>query len=129
MKTRLSLFLGLAVLGTSVPLLAHHGAAMYDMQREITVKGIVTGLEWSNPHVLIYVDVSDDKGDAQKWIVETRGGPNALMKAGWNKDTLKSGDRVTLIGHPARDGSNNMRLAKLVLPNGQEIDANSHSFY
>jgi hypothetical protein len=102
---------------------------MYDMEREITVKGTVTSLEWSNPHVLIYVDARDDKGNAQKWIVETRGGPNALMKAGWNKDTVRSGDWVTLIGHPGRDGSNNMRLAKIVLPNGQEIDPNSHSFY
>jgi Family of unknown function (DUF6152) len=55
---------------------------MYDMEREITVKGIVTNFEWSNPHVLIYADVRDDKGNAQKWIIETRGGPNALARAG-----------------------------------------------
>jgi Family of unknown function (DUF6152) len=129
LKSKLSAFLALAVLGTSVPLLAHHGAAMYDMEREITVKGIVTNFEWSNPHVLIYADVRDEKGNAQKWIIETRGGPNALARAGWNKDTLKAGDQVTLIGHPARDGSNNMRLAKIVLPNGQELDPNPRSFF
>ena len=129
MKIRRFVFIGLAVLGISVPLTAHHGAAMYDMQREITVKGPVTSFVWSNPHVLIYADAQDDKGDGQKWIVETRGGPNALTRAGWNKDTLKPGDHVTLTGHPARDGSNNMRLAKIVLANGQELDPNPHSFF
>jgi Family of unknown function (DUF6152) len=129
LKIKLSAFLALALLGISVPLLAHHGAAMYDMEREITVRGTVTDFEWSNPHVLIYADVRDSKGNAKRWIIETRGGPNVLARAGWNKDTLKPGDQVTLIGHPARDGSNNMRLAKIVLPNGQELDPNPRSFF
>ena len=102
---------------------------MYDMEHEITVRGTVSGLEWSNPHVLLYADVTDNSGKVQKWTVETRGGPNSLIRGGWNRDTVKAGDRVTLIGHPARDGSNNMRLAKIVLPDGKEIDPNAHSVY
>lgn len=102
---------------------------MYDMQRELTVKGTVSGIEWSNPHVLLYADVTDNSGKVQKWTVETRGGPNSLIRAGWNRDTVKAGDQVTLIGHPARDGSNNMRLAKILLPDGREIDPNAHSDY
>jgi hypothetical protein len=128
-KTKVSILLALTFLQTSTALLAHHGNAMYDMEHEITVKGTVSGLEWSNPHVLLYADVTDGSGKVQKWIVETRGGPNSLIRAGWNRDTVKSGDQVTLIGHPARDGSHNMRLAKIALSDGRELDPNSHSWY
>ena len=102
---------------------------MYDMEHEITVKGTVSSVEWSNPHVLLYVDVTDDSGKVQNWTVETRGGPNSLIRAGWNKDAVKSGDQVTLTGHPARDRSHNMRLAKVVLADGRELDPNSQSSY
>jgi hypothetical protein len=112
-----------------VPAYAHHGASMFDMKQLITVKGIVTSFEWENPHAMIYADGKDDKGNVQKWSIEIRGGPNALTRAGWNKDTLKPGDQVTLIGHPAKNGTNSMRLAKVVLASGQELDPDPHPFF
>jgi hypothetical protein len=102
---------------------------MFDMKNSITMKGTVTRFEWANPHVMIFLDVKDNRGNIQRWAVETRGGPNVLTKAGWTKDTLKPGDQVTLIGHPAKNGTNTMRLAKVVWADGQELDLESHSWF
>jgi hypothetical protein len=130
-RTKLLRFLTLAIflLVVLIPASAHHGASMFDMKQLITVKGTVASFEWANPHAMIYADVKDDRGNMQKWLIELRGGPNALTRAGWNKDTLKPGDQVTLIGHPAKNGTNSMRLAKVVLANGQELDPDPHPFF
>jgi hypothetical protein len=103
------------------PVFAHHGGSMYDSARLTNVKGTVTAFDWANPHVMIYADVIDAHGDQQKWSVETRGGPNVLAKAGWTKDTIKVGEQVTLVGHPNKNGSFNMRLQKVVFANGMEL--------
>ena len=89
----------------------------------------MTRFEWANPHVMIFADVKDNRGNVQKWAVETRGGPNVLTKAGWTKDTLKPGDQVTLIGHQAKNGTSTMRLAKVVLANGQELELESRAWF
>ncbi len=117
------------LLAASPPAYAHHGASMFDLAHSISVKGTVTSVEWANPHAMIYVDVKDDKGSIQKWAVETRGGPNVLTRAGWNKDSLKPGDMITLFGHPAKDGSKSMGLEKIVLANGKELDPQPHSLF
>jgi hypothetical protein len=119
----------LALLLVCLPAYAHHGASMFDMEHLITVKGTVTSFEWINPHSMIYADVKDDKGNVQKWAIETRGGPNALSRAGWTKDTLKPGDEVTFTGHPAKNGTSNMRLTKVTLANGKEMEPESHSWF
>lgn len=123
-------FLGfLALLVVYVPAYGHHGASMFDMVRLVTVKGTVTSFEWINPHSMIYADVKDDQGNLQKWAIETRGGPNALTRAGWSKDTVKPGDQVTFVGHPAKNGSSSMRLAKVVLADGKELEPEAHSWF
>jgi len=131
LRTRLANVLAsaIAVLVFSTLLHAHHGASMFDMKNLITTKGIVTSFEWINPHAMIFADAKDDKAGVQEWAIETRGGPNLLTKAGWTKDTLRPGDQVTFIGHPAKDGAYKMRLAKIVLASGQELDPESHSWY
>ena len=103
------------------PASAHHGGSMYDMARVTSVQGAVTAFDWANPHVMIYADVIGGKGEVQKWSIETRGGPNVLAKAGCSKDTIKVGERVTLVGHPNKNGSTNMRLQKVVFDNGMEL--------
>lgn len=108
---------------------AHHGASLFDMKSSIAIKGTVTNFDWSNPHAMILADVKDDKGNVQNWSIEIRGGPNVLTKAGWSKESLKPGDEVTLIGHPAKDGSNSMRLVKVVVANGKELDPDPHSWF
>jgi hypothetical protein len=119
----------IALGGFSLPVCAHHGASMFQMDQLITVKATVTSFDWSNPHAMIYADVKDDKGDVQKWAIETRGGPNALTRVGWTKDTLKPGDQVTFVGHPAKNGTTSMRLAKVVRSNGQELNPEPQSWW
>jgi hypothetical protein len=100
--------------------LAHHGTANYDMTKLTTVKGTVTDFQFINPHVEIFLDIKDDKGNVQKWQAETNS-PNLLHRAGWTKDSLKPGDAVTASGNRAKDGSNLMRLDKIVLADGKEL--------
>ncbi len=110
-----------ALLMASGPMFAHHGRESYDSERLVTVKGTVTKFEFVNPHVMLYIDVKDDNGEVVKWIGET-GSPNMMRRGGWNKTTLKPGDRVTMSGSPDRNGFPSMRFLKIVLPNGQELD-------
>ena len=100
---------------------AHHGfVSWFDMGRSVTVKGTVTGFDWTNPHSYIYFDVKDEKGAVQKWSAEL-GAVTMLARAGWKRDTVKPGDEITLIGNPAKDGKPLMHLDKIVLANGQEL--------
>ncbi len=96
------------------------------MAHSTSMKATVTNFEFVNPHGMIYIVVRDDKGNIQKWAVETRGGPNVFVKAGWDKDTLKPGDQITLVAHPAKNGSNNSRLVKIVFSNGMALYPDSN---
>ena len=117
-KYRLNfLIAGVALLVTSLPLLAHHGNASYDTDHPITIKGAVTEFAWTNPHVQIYLDVKDDKGGVVHWSVETYS-PGKLVRAGWAKDSVKAGDQVSINLIPAKSGAPVGFLHKLVLPDG-----------
>ena len=126
-KYRLNLLsAAVALLLISMPLLAHHGNAAYDEKNPITIKGTVTEFAWTNPHVQIYLDVKDDKGNVVHWSVETYS-PGKLVRAGWTKESVKVGDVVSINLVPARNGAPVGFLHKLVLPNGkvlalQELD-------
>jgi hypothetical protein len=103
---------------------AHHATASYDMTSSATVKGTVTGFEWTNPHVYIYVDVKDTKGATEKWSVEMAS-VGMLARAGWRRDTVKAGDEITVIGNRAKDGRPLLHLNKVVFANGQEMTQNA----
>jgi len=126
-KHRLNvLFAAAVLLLISIPLLAHHGNAAYDEKNPITIKGTVTEFAWTNPHVQIYLDVKDEKGNVAHWSVETYS-PGKLVRAGWTKESVKVGDQVSINLVPARNGAPVGFLHKLVLPNGkvlalQELD-------
>lgn len=102
------------------PLSAHHGSANYDTSKPVSVKGTVTQFEFINPHSAIYLDVKDDKGNADKWLIECDS-PNNLARAGWTRDSLKPGDQVTIVGNRLKDGSKVMRLQKVIFPDGREL--------
>jgi hypothetical protein len=123
MKTRLAIawILLFGVLAVSRPILAHHSASSYDVDHPVNVKGIVNNMEWTNPHVFIYLDVKDDNGNVEQWRVEGNS-PNMLTRAGWKKEMIKSGDQVVVNGAPAKSGSKVMRLLSLTLANGQKYD-------
>jgi hypothetical protein len=103
---------------------AHHATASFDMTNSATVKGTVTGFDWTNPHVNIYVDVKDAKGAVEKWSVEMAS-VGMLARAGWRRDTVKPGDEITVVGNRAKDGRPFLHLNKLVFANGQEMTQNA----
>jgi hypothetical protein len=96
----------------SVPALAHHGfAGRYDEEHPVTVQGTVLDFEFVNPHSSITFEVKDKSGAAQRWHAEL-GGANALRRAdGWERETLKPGDKITIIGPRNKDGSFDMNLS------------------
>ena len=96
----------LAAAAVALPAAAHHSfPAQYDIDKPITLTGKVTKVEWTNPHIFIYADVPGTDGAVVSWAFEM-GGPNALIRQGWKRDSLKPGDLVTFEGSLARDGSN-----------------------
>jgi len=126
MKNRLlKLFAGFAVLVVvSAPMFAHHGTSAYDTTKLTTVKGTVMDFQFNNPHVVISVETKDDKGKAEMWTSEANS-PNVLTRHGWDRDIIKKGDQITIIGYRPKNGAKTMRLQKVVLSNGQELDPNS----
>jgi Family of unknown function (DUF6152) len=122
MKIRLLLIGNLLVflLAVSAPAFAHHAWHGYDMANVTSVKGIVTLFDWGNPHVWISFEMTDDKGNIEKW---SAGGPSPsrMANTGWDKETLKPGDQITAVGHRISDGTYSMRLVKVVLSDGREL--------
>jgi hypothetical protein len=122
MKSKiLVLILALAtVLIASGPMSAHHGTAAYDTKNIVTVKGTMTDFRFINPHVQLYFDVKNDKGEVEKWQAELTA-PNKLSRAGWDKYTLKPGDSITASGYVAKDDAHTMWINKLIGPDGQQL--------
>jgi hypothetical protein len=123
MKKKLVIGMILMVIGfaASRPLRAHHSSAAYDMEHPVNLKGVVTNMEWGNPHVFIFVDVKDDAGNIEQWRVEGNS-PNMLVRSGWKREMIKTGDTLQVNGAPAKNGTKVMRLITLTLPNGQKYD-------
>ena len=131
MKIRLSGPAALAIvllIFVSVPILAHHGAASYDISKMTTLKGTVTSIQWMNPHAEIFMDVNDAAGQAQKYIVESVS-PLGLSRIGWTKDALKPGDQITVTGNLSKNGTRILRLKKITFPTGKEVTIQSGEDY
>jgi hypothetical protein len=120
MRTLLLLVVGaIGLVAGAGPLFAHH-AWPVDRTKEVTVKGTVTAYTWSDPHVMIALDVTTAEGKVEKWDV---GGPsmNRMAGNGWDRSTLKPGDVITGTGYRFADGSNVVQLQKIVMANGKEM--------
>lgn len=110
---------------TALPLSAHHSfAAEFDGSKQITLTGVVTKVDWVNPHAWVYVDVKNPDGTVTNWGLES-GAPNALYRAGWRKDDLKVGDTVTFDAFLAKDGSHTAAARQVKLPDGRKVFAGS----
>jgi hypothetical protein len=103
---------------------AHHGTSAYDTTKLTTVKGTVKDFQFNNPHVMISVEAKDEKGKVETWISEANS-PNVLTRHGWNRDIIKVGDQITVIGNRPKNGAKTLRLQKVILSDGQELDPNS----
>lgn len=124
---KISKFVGLvAVFGSvlaTAPLYAHHSfAAEFDGSKKLELTGVVTKVDWVNPHAYIYIDVKNPDGTVTNWALET-GAPNALYRQGWRKADLKVGDTVTLDAFPAKDGSHTAAARQVKLPDGRKVFA------
>jgi len=96
--------LAAGALGWASATSAHHGFTHYDMKKTITLTGVITAFEWSNPHCLVYVDVMGDDNQVRHWTLEMAS-TFAMSRRGWNKDTIKRGDQAIIETHPAENGA------------------------
>lgn len=112
----------LAVLASSAVLSAHHSFGVaFDATKTVTLSGVITKIEWMNPHTHVFVDVKDDSGKVVNWTLEGYP-PNVLERTGWRKDvTIKVGDTLTFFGWRARDGSPYAHLREATLSSGKKL--------
>ena len=102
-------------------LFAHHsGAAVFDSNKKLNLTGVVTRVEWTNPHAHFFMDVKDSSGKVVNWNLELAS-PNVLSRNGWKRTSVKEGDTVTVTGSQARDNSNLGTAQTIVLPDGRKL--------
>ena len=107
------------------PVLAHHSfAAEFDSNQKVTLKGVVTKVEWMNPHTWFYFDVRDESGKVASWQCET-GAPIELVRRGWKRNDLKVGDQVNVEGFRAKVGGNTCNARTVTLPDGKKVFSGS----
>jgi hypothetical protein len=118
-QTLFILGVALAVLAGAAPLNAHHGGAAFDQAQTITFKGTVTEMTFTNPHVLVYWEVTKD-GATEKWSGWLTA-PTKLARAGWTKSTLKPGDQIEVSGTPHKAGNHILQIRRLIAPDGKAL--------
>jgi hypothetical protein len=118
MRKLLLAVIGLGLLLAAAPAWAHHSfGAEYDSNALVTVTGVISKVEWTNPHIYIYLDVKDETGKVTTWSMEGYP-PNTLKRTGFQKSDLKLGDTVTMTGYKAKDATNTAAGREITFPDG-----------
>ena len=125
MKTKTAFFGGLllAIILPAMPVLAHHSFSMFDMDKDVAYKGTVVEYRWVNPHVHMTLQVDADSGEPTTvgtWDIEGAS-TNIMARQGWSKATFKAGDKITVVGHPLKDGSKGASMFYIILPDGKRM--------
>ena len=122
MRTKiLALIIGIGLLLAAVPVWAHHAfAAEFDANKPVKFRGTVTKMEWINPHAWIHIDVKGDDGKVTPWMVEAAA-PNALLRRGWNKNSLPPGTEILVEGYQAKDGQNRANGSVITFTDGKKL--------
>lgn len=120
--------LAAGVLVGAGPGFAHHSfSAHYDIDAKVTLEGVVTDYQFINPHVLVFLDVTNAAGEVEEWIAETNSPSLFRRRGGLRSDSLKAGDAITLEGHPSRVNPNDLHISLIVFPDGTEFRRNVRS--
>jgi hypothetical protein len=125
MRTAIRVLGAVIWLAVAWPAAAHHSfATQYDINAPVSLTGVVTKVEWTNPHARFYVDVKDESGKVTNWNLELAS-PNVLTRNGWTRHALKEGDDVTVEGSMARSGAHMANARTVVLADGRQVFARS----
>ena len=113
------------IIAAATPTLAHHSFALFDMDKNVSMLGAVVEYRWSNPHVHVVLKV-DPGADVSSelvgtWDLEAAGSTNIMTRQGWTRVTLKTGDRITAVVHPMKDGAKGGSLFYIILPDGNRL--------
>jgi len=108
------------IAAAAIPSSAHHSFAAFDVASQKTVTGTVKQLDWTNPHIWLWIDVPNDKGGSDTFAFEGMS-PNFLARRGWTKNTLKAGDKITITYRPMKDGANGGMFMNGKMPDGRVL--------
>ena len=125
MRSRTTTFVALVaaigLLGITAPVVAHHAfSAEFDANRPIKLEGVVTKVEWINPHSWIHIEVKKKDGTSEAWMIEA-GAPNSLTRRGFTKESLPIGTKIIVDGYQAKDGAARANGRDLTFPDGKKL--------
>ena len=121
MRFRTLVFISVAFIAATTPAWAHHAfASEFDARKPVKFKGVITRMEWINPHSWMHVEVKKPDGSSENWMIEA-GTPNMLFRRGVNKNSVKPGMEVVVDGYQAKDGSRRANGRDVTLPDGRKL--------